>query len=248
MLKLKLWAPDAKDWLIGKDPVAGKDWGQEEKGTTEDEMVGWHHWLNGHAFEQAPGVGNGQGSLACCSPCGCKESATTEWLNNNTNNEHSKKEIKKTAPFTLSNRIKSLRINLINQTKWSEVRDSLVGQMVKRLPAVRETRVWSLGEEDLLEKEMATHSSVLAWIIPWMEEPGGLQSTEFYGHIVNCLCVCKYTTWSMKTIMPVKPSPPPGQSMHPPPQIASPFPTHPRLLATTDLSATTVYISTMLHK
>ena len=67
------WPPGAKNLLIGKDPDAGKDWGQEEKGTTEDEMVGWHHWLNGHAF--------GQGSLACCSPWGHKELDTTEQLN-----------------------------------------------------------------------------------------------------------------------------------------------------------------------
>ena len=72
---------DAKNWLIGKDPDAGKDWRQEEKGTTEDELVGWHHWLNGHEFEQAPGVGDGQGSLACCSPWDCKELDMTEWLN-----------------------------------------------------------------------------------------------------------------------------------------------------------------------
>ena len=72
-----LWPPDAKSWLLGKDPDAGKDWGQEEKGTTEDEIVGWHHWLNGHKFEQAPGVGEGQGSLACCSPSGCQESDMT---------------------------------------------------------------------------------------------------------------------------------------------------------------------------
>ena len=62
-----LWPPDVKNWLIGKDPDAGKDW-RQEKGTTEDEMVGWHHRLNGHEFEQALGVGNGQGSLACCGP------------------------------------------------------------------------------------------------------------------------------------------------------------------------------------
>ena len=62
-----LWLPDAKNWLIGKDPDAGKYW-RQEKGMTEDEMVGWHHWLNGHEFEQAPGVGDGLGSVACCSP------------------------------------------------------------------------------------------------------------------------------------------------------------------------------------
>ena len=76
-----LSAPDVKNWPTGKDPVAGKDWRQEGKGMTEDEMVGWHHWLDGHEFEQAPGVGDGQGSLVCCSPWGHKESDTTEWLN-----------------------------------------------------------------------------------------------------------------------------------------------------------------------
>ena len=76
-----LWPPDVINWLIGKDPDAGKDWGQEEKGTTEDEMVGWHHRLSGHEFEQALGVGDGQGGLVCCSPWGHKESDTTEWLN-----------------------------------------------------------------------------------------------------------------------------------------------------------------------
>ena len=76
-----LWPPDAKNWLLGKDPDAGKDWRWEEKGTTEDEMVGWHHWLNGHEFEQTLGVGDGQGGLECCSPWGCKVSDMTEWMN-----------------------------------------------------------------------------------------------------------------------------------------------------------------------
>ena len=76
-----LWPPDAKNWLMGKDPDAGKDWGQEKKGMTEEEMVGWHHQLDGHEFEQAPGVGDGQGSLVCCSPRGHKELATTEQMN-----------------------------------------------------------------------------------------------------------------------------------------------------------------------
>ena len=67
-----LWPPDAKSWLIGKDPGAGRDWGQEEKGTTEDEMVGWHHWLDGHEFEWTPGVGDGQGGLECCNSWGQK--------------------------------------------------------------------------------------------------------------------------------------------------------------------------------
>ena len=71
------WPPDAKSQLIRKDSDAGKEWRQGQKGMTEDEMVGWHHWLNGHEFEQTLGDGEGQGSLACCSPCGCKESNTT---------------------------------------------------------------------------------------------------------------------------------------------------------------------------
>ena len=75
-----LWAPDEKTWLIGKDPDAGQDW-RREKGTTEDEMAGWHHWRDRHKFEQALGVGDGQGSLVCCSPWGCKESDPTERLN-----------------------------------------------------------------------------------------------------------------------------------------------------------------------
>ena len=75
-----LWPPDAKNWLIGKDPDAGKDWRQEKR-TTEGEMVGWHHQLDGHEFEQAPGVGDGQGSLPCCTPWGHKELDMTELLN-----------------------------------------------------------------------------------------------------------------------------------------------------------------------
>ena len=78
-----LWPSDLRNWLTGKDPDAGKDWRQEEKGMTEDEMVGCHHQLNGLEFEQAPGNGEGQGSLECCSSWGCKESDTSKQLNNN---------------------------------------------------------------------------------------------------------------------------------------------------------------------
>ena len=76
-----LWPPHAKSWLIGKDPDAGRAWGQEEKGTTEDEIAGWNHRLNGHEFERTPGVGDGQGGLVCCDSWGRKESDMTEWLN-----------------------------------------------------------------------------------------------------------------------------------------------------------------------
>ena len=76
-----LWPPDLKNWLFGKDLDAGKDGRQEEKGMTEDEMVGWHHWLDGHQYEQSPRVGDGQGSLFCRILWGCKELDMTEWLN-----------------------------------------------------------------------------------------------------------------------------------------------------------------------
>ena len=75
-----LWPPHVKSWLIGKDSDAGRDWGQEEKGTTEDEVAGWHHWLKGPESQWTPGVGDGQGGLACCNSWDCKESGTTEWL------------------------------------------------------------------------------------------------------------------------------------------------------------------------
>ena len=76
-----LWPPDVKNWLTGKDFDAGKDWGQEKKGMTEDDMVGWHHGLDGHEFEWTLGVGDGQGGLECCYSWGCKESDMTERLN-----------------------------------------------------------------------------------------------------------------------------------------------------------------------
>ena len=76
-----LWPPHAKSWLTGKDSDAGRDWGQEEKGTTEDEMAGWHRWLDGRESEWTLGVGDGQGGLACCNSWGRKELDTTEWLN-----------------------------------------------------------------------------------------------------------------------------------------------------------------------
>ena len=83
MLKLKLqyFGHLAKSWLVGKNSGTGRDWGQEEKGTTEDEMAGWHHWLDGRESEWTAGVGDGQGGLACCDAWGRKESDTTEWLN-----------------------------------------------------------------------------------------------------------------------------------------------------------------------
>ena len=138
-----LWPPHVKSWLIGKDPDAGRDWGQEKKGMTEDEMAGWHHWLYGHGFGWTPRVCDGQGGLACCDSWGCKESDRTERLN------------------------------------WTELKGILgspSSSVVKNLPAVQETWVWYLGWETPLEKETATHSSILAWKVLWREEPSGLQS------------------------------------------------------------------------
>ena len=77
---LILWPPYVKSWLIGKDPDAGRDWGQEEKGMTEDEMAGWHHWFDRHEFEWTLVIGDGQGGLACCNSWGCKQSDMTEGL------------------------------------------------------------------------------------------------------------------------------------------------------------------------
>ena len=137
-----LWPPHAKSWLIGKDSDAGRDWGQEEKGMTEDEITGWHHWLDGRESEWTPGVEDGQGGLVCCDSGGHKGSDTTEWL------------------------------NWTDTISWA----SMEAQTVKNLPTEQETGVWSLSWKDHMEKEMATHSSILAWRNPWTEEPGGLQS------------------------------------------------------------------------
>ena len=138
-------------------------------------MVGWQDRLDGHEFEQALRVGEGQGSLVCYSPWGRKESDTTEWLNwtascRTGNGEAKSQRLRSFTPqFMLKN---------LTSWSWSTVtgRTSLVAQTVKHLPTMWETQVWSLGQEDPLEKEMATNSSTLAWKIPWMEEHDRLQS------------------------------------------------------------------------
>ena len=83
-----LWPPDLKKWLIGRDRDTGEAWRQEERETTKDEMVGWHHWLNEHEFEETPGDGEGQGGLACCSPWGLRESDTIKWTAITSDIEH----------------------------------------------------------------------------------------------------------------------------------------------------------------
>ena len=97
-----LWPPDVKNWLIWKDPHSWKDWRQEEKGPTEDEMIGWCHQLNGHEFEQSPGDGEGQGSLVCCSSWGRKESDMTERLKNNSSNTMDKRLYWSPSPVALT--------------------------------------------------------------------------------------------------------------------------------------------------
>ena len=109
-----LWPPHAKNWLIGKDSDAERDWGQEEKGRTEDEMAGWHHWLDGHESEWTPGVGDGQGGLACCDSWGHKESDMTEWLNWLTDWSDFKHRTYNLAIFSLRPNIDSSSISAIS--------------------------------------------------------------------------------------------------------------------------------------
>ena len=117
-------------WLIGKDLITRKDWRQEEKGMTEDEMVGWHHWLNGHEFEQTLGDGERQGSLACCSPWGYKESDMAERLN------HNKWESNRHLLLRHQLKLTSLSIGLI-----SELSSQLA--VLKQVPGILDTPQWA---------------------------------------------------------------------------------------------------------
>ena len=110
-----LWPPDAKNWFIWKDPDAGKDGRRKEKGTAEDEMTWWYHWLEGYEFEQAPRVGDGQGSLACCSPWGRKESDTTEQLN-------------WTELVWIPRKLEERRQERVQNSRWSEAQGVLIVQ------------------------------------------------------------------------------------------------------------------------
>ena len=109
-----LWPPDVKSWLIWKDPDAGKDWGQVEKRTTEDDMVGWHHRLNGHGFGWTPGVGDGQGGLACCSSWGCR--VRHDWLTERTNFEPGPQNESMWCGSVLKQR---KNVNSVKPTTWS---------------------------------------------------------------------------------------------------------------------------------
>ena len=139
-----LWPPDAKSWFIGEDPDAGKNWRQEEKGTTEDEMVGWHHWFNGHELEQTLGDSEGQGSLACCSPWG-----------------------------------RRVRYHWATEQPLQHWSLQITNQCLLSVFLTRLSSPWGQGAGYSFEGSqclMAPHSSTLAWKIPWVEEPGRLQS------------------------------------------------------------------------
>ena len=116
-----LWPHEVKKWLIGKDPDAGRDYGQEKKGMTEDEMAGWHHQLDGHEFEWTPGDGEGQGGLVCCDSWGHKESDVTERLNwtelNWTIYAHEKASTL-VHSSTILNRVKKETIQMFNMAEW----------------------------------------------------------------------------------------------------------------------------------
>ena len=144
-----LWPPHVKSWFIGKDSDAGRDWGQEEKGTTENEMAGWHHRLDAHVCGWTPGVGDGQGGLACWDSWGRKELDRTERLSD--------------------------RTELTDWTIYSFI-GFPDGSDGKQSACHAGDQVQSLGWEDPLEKGMATHSSILAWRNPWTEAPCRLES------------------------------------------------------------------------
>ena len=164
-----MWTADS-----GKVPDAGKDWGQNEKRTSEDEMAGWHHWCNGHELGQSSGNGEEQGGLACCSPCGFKESDMTGQLNNKYTFLGAEL-LQWINPNLCSRWLTFFFLNLIKNffLTWNGTHAVLVGfpggSVVKNPPAKQETQVQPLGQEDPLEEEMATHSHILAWRIPWTD-------------------------------------------------------------------------------
>ena len=160
-----LWPPDGKSWLIWIDPDPGKDWRWEEKGTTEDEMIGWHHRLSGHEFEENPGVGNGQGRLVCCSPWGCKESDMTEQLNWTDS-------LPRLPLFSSFLHYLAISLSPVppGLPRWQASGKESTCQCRRR----KRHGFYTWVGKDPLEEDMATHSNILAWRIPWIEEPGGL--------------------------------------------------------------------------
>ena len=163
MLKLKLQYFGQLMWRVDsviKDRDAGRDWGQEEKGMTEDEMAGWNHRPDEREFEWTPGVGDGQGGLACCNSWSCKESDIAEWLNwtDSSVGKESTYSAGDPGPIPGSEWSAGEGLGYPLQYSWA----FLVAQLVKNPPAMLETWIQSLGCEDPLEKGKATHSSILA--------------------------------------------------------------------------------------
>ena len=154
-----VWPPHAKSWLIGKDSDAGRDWGQEEKGTTEDEMAGWHHRLDGREFEWTPGVGDGQGSLACCDSWGHR--VGHDWAT----------ELNWTSLLFGEGNGTPLEYSCLENPMDGGAWWAAVHGILKSWHDFTFTFHFHA-----LENGMATHSSVLAWRIPGMGEPGGLLS------------------------------------------------------------------------
>ena len=193
-----LWPHDAMNWLIGKDPNAGKDWGQEDNGATEDEMVGWHHWLNSHEFEQTLGDREGQGKPGVLQSVGLQR-VGHDWVTE----QQLKRAAQSRQPAALVcwcwclvacrcsvniaekkkrnglvDRWMDEGRNLIHCIKIAQAQGSLTswfcGSDSKESTYNAGDWVWSLGQEDPLEKGIVTHSSILAWRIPWTEETDGL--------------------------------------------------------------------------
>ena len=210
MLKLKLqhFGPGAKNQLIEKDPDAGKDWRQEEQGMTEDEMVGWYHQLDGHEFEQALGVGDGQGGLVCCSPWGCKELDTTEQLNWTELTWDRGKGMNKVPE---AEKWKADSGQWVHKVWWRlENLREVVGQQAtaRRLPGLR--RLWNHGPSPWLmgalwdtglELCLGKTDLVTMWRLGWRSGKGASPSSLLPWHFVHnrtCLYVLPTRDWALK--------------------------------------------------
>ena len=169
-----LWPPDAKSQLIRKDPDTGKDVRWENKGTTENDMVGWHHWHNGHEFEQFQGVSEGQGSLVFCSPWGCKELEMTEQLNN----KKWKRELQYDPNCTLNTSSKEMKIwywrntctpifttALFTTTKiWKQSKCPSMGECVRKMDFIHTSEYyWATRRVNVLKRMDSIHISEYYW-------------------------------------------------------------------------------------
>ena len=173
-----LWSPDVKNWLIGKDPDAGKNWRREDKGMTEDEMVGWHHWLNGHEFEYAPDVDDGQGRLACCSPWGHKKSDTTECLNQTELNTVKGFSIVSKAEVDVSlehrwiiNTLKNTQYNLLLEKCTSKLQWNVISHW-SEWPSSKDLQTINAGEDVEKRKHSCSVGENVNWYSCYREQNG----------------------------------------------------------------------------